>query len=155
MWDWPSGISVYVWVFSTRTQPFKFLWIHRLLANNMVCGVVGLGNWLAKQRSQNHTYKKLVYLVLFGTSHSTLKCPVEFPYGEHCRKLFHYKLTGPTSLTMADWSHKLDYGQTAKQAKQTIATNITVCYESMVDSVLKRGGTPILFGLLLWLTAKN
>eukprot|EP00534_Pseudo-nitzschia_fraudulenta_P016435 CAMPEP_0201251312 /NCGR_PEP_ID=MMETSP0852-20130820/66282_1 /ASSEMBLY_ACC=CAM_ASM_000632 /TAXON_ID=183588 /ORGANISM="Pseudo-nitzschia fraudulenta, Strain WWA7" /LENGTH=171 /DNA_ID=CAMNT_0047550887 /DNA_START=38 /DNA_END=554 /DNA_ORIENTATION=+ len=41
---------------------------------------------------------------------------------------------------MADRSHKLDYGQSHKR--------------SVADSVLKRGGTPILFALLR-LTAKN
>ena len=48
----------------------------------------------------------------------------------------------PTSLTMDDQSHKLDYGQSHKH--------------SVADSVLKSRGTPILFGLLLGLlTAKN
>ena len=49
-------------------------------------------------------------------------------------------MADPTSLTMDNRSHKLDYGQSHKH--------------SVADSVLKRGGTPILFALLE-LTAKN
>ena len=47
--------------------------------------------------------------------------PSRIPTGNtvenYFRKLFHNKLFGPTSLTMADWSHKLNYGQT-KQCNQ-------------------------------------
>ena len=81
----------------------------------------------------------------YFSQHPTVPCriPTENVVVEKyfSTKLFHYKSIGPTSLTMANRSHKLDYyGQSHEH--------------SVADLVLKRGGTPILFALL-GLTGKN
>ena len=78
-WSWPRrdsfAIILHSWlpgtaitskkrIFSFATRPFKFLFTSPSRANNMVCDVVRLENWLAGQRPQNHTYRKPLFLFL-------------------------------------------------------------------------------------------
>ena len=78
VWDWPLGVSLYVEVFSFATRPFKFLFIYSSVANNTVCGVVALENWLIRFQVKIFQQTPEVQFPYFGTSHSTLQDPVEF-----------------------------------------------------------------------------
>ena len=98
-------VSLFIFVSPLLEPDLSNSFLYRLLANNTVHGTTELVYWLAGFQSRYFNGSCTYSYRTFRTSHSTLpglcRIPTENTVENYfSKKLFHYKLIGPTSLTI-------------------------------------------------------